>query len=278
MKFVRFRHQNQIWIGSLGTPSNPQDTATISGCSPNPLLTQLDPQAKPLPSEKSVAVADVQLLAPVTGSRKIVCVGRNYAAHAQEMGSEVKELPVIFNKFPTAIANPSDDILLPSISEQVDYEAELVVVIGKPGKNIPRENAWQHVLGFCCGNDVSARDWQKGRPGGQWLLGKTFDGFAPIGPWLVTPDEVDPENLDIQLRLNGQQMQMSNTKKLIFPIDFLISHISKFCTLETADLLFTGTPEGVGAGRTPPVFLRHGDVTEVEIAGIGTLNNRFTQN
>ena len=223
--------------------------------------------------EPTVKLQEVELLAPVPNPQKIICVGKNYAQHAREMGSEPPELPVIFNKFPTALNHPGAAILLPEISKQVDYEAELVVVIGTGGKNIPRAEAFGHIAGFCCGNDISARDWQKGKPGGQWLLGKTFDGFAPIGPWLVTPDEVDFENLDIQLRLNGQVMQESNTKHLIFPVDFLISHISQFFELVPGDLLFTGTPAGVGAGRKPPLFLNADDEIEVEITGLGVLKN-----
>ena len=137
-----------------------------------------------------IALPDVALLAPVVAPRKIICVGRNYAQHAAEMGSQVGDIPVIFNKLSNALANPDEDIQIPSISQAVDYEAELVVVIGREGKNIPQDQAMDYVFGYCCGNDVSARDWQKGKPGGQWLLGKSFDSFAPIGPWIVTKDQV----------------------------------------------------------------------------------------
>lgn len=222
---------------------------------------------------ETVKLSEVELLSPVPNPQKIICVGKNYADHAREMGDEPPELPVIFNKFPTALNHPGGTIALPEISDAVDFEAELVVVIGTGGKEIPRANALAHIAGFCCGNDISARDWQKGKPGGQWLLGKSFDGFAPIGPWLVTPDEVDFENLAIELRLNGNIMQQSNTSHLIFPVDFLIAHISKFFELVPGDLLFTGTPAGVGAGRTPPLFLKTGDELAVEISGLGVLEN-----
>jgi len=149
------------------------------------------------------------------------------------------------------------------------------VVICREGRHIPREKAHDHVFGYCCGNDISARDWQKGRPGGQWLLGKSFDDFAPLGPWIVTRDQIDYRALDIKLHLNGKEMQSANTSQLIFNVDYLISHLSKFCTLKPGDLLFTGTPAGVGAGRVPPVFLKPGDITEVEITGLGTLTNSF---
>jgi len=210
--------------------------------------------------ESSAMLDELELLAPVPNPQKIICVGKNYADHAREMGGEPPELPVIFNKFPSALNHPGGTIHLPAISNSVDFEAEMVVVIGTRGKQIARENALDHVAGYCCGNDISARDWQKGKPGGQWLLGKTFDGFAPIGPWLATPDEVDFANLNVELRL-------------IFTVEFLISHISKFFELLPGDLLFTGTPAGVGAGRTPPVFLKNGDEIEVEISGLGVLKN-----
>ncbi len=222
----------------------------------------------------SVIHQSSQLKAPIADPGKIICIGKNYARHAQEMGGEPPSIPVVFSKFNTAIAAPDSNIVLPAISQKVDYEAELVVVVGKSGRNIDRADAMSHVFGYCCGNDISARDWQKEKPGGQWLLGKTFDGFAPLGPCIVTADEIsEPHNLEISLRLNGETMQHSNTSHMIFRIDFLISHLSQFVTLEPGDLIFTGTPEGVGAGRTPPVFLKSGDQLEVEIEGIGTLRN-----
>lgn len=214
------------------------------------------------------------LTAPLPDPSKVLCIGLNYRDHALESGSPIPSEPVVFSKFSQAVIGPEAAIILPRVAHQVDYEAELVVVIGKSGKNIRRESAWQYVAGYTVGNDVSARDWQKGRPGGQWLLGKTPDTFAPTGPWLVTTDEIpDPHALRIQLRLNGQTMQNSSTRELIFGIDQLISHISQLVTLQPGDLIFTGTPPGVGAARTPPVFLKAGDVIEVEIEGVGLLRN-----
>ena len=221
-----------------------------------------------------VELAAVQVQAPIVDPQKVICIGTNYADHAREMGGEPPEIPVVFNVFPSAIIGPNEAIRLPSISEKVDFEAELVVVIGKHAKNVSRQSAMDHVFGYCCGNDISARDWQKGKPGGQWLLGKSFDTFAPLGPFVATADEVvDPQNLDIRLRLNGNVMQNSNTCQLIFPVDYLISHLSKFATLCPGDLIFTGTPSGVGAGRKPPVFLKPDDHLEVEIEGLGVLAN-----
>ena len=216
----------------------------------------------------------IQLLAPVPDPEKVICIGLNYADHAAESGSPVPDEPVVFSKFPTAVCAHGDPIVLPKLSTQVDYEAELVVIVGQKGRHIARENAWEHIAGYACGHDVSARDWQLAKSGGQWLLGKSFDTFAPIGPELVTRDEIeDPGTLDIALRLNGQTMQQSNTRQLIFPVDQLVAYISGVCTLKPGDVIFTGTPPGVGFAREPRVFLQPGDVVEVEIEKIGTLRN-----
>jgi 2-keto-4-pentenoate hydratase/2-oxohepta-3-ene-1,7-dioic acid hydratase in catechol pathway len=214
------------------------------------------------------------LLPPIPNPEKVICVGVNYADHAAESGMAPPGEPVIFNKFPTTIRKSGDPIVLPALSSEVDYEAELVVVIGRGGRHIPEEHALKHVAAYCCGNDVSARDWQKGKPGGQWLLGKTFDSFAPFGPELVTADEVpDPGSLWIRLRLNGQVMQDSSTSQLIFPVEKLVSYVSGVATLSPGDLIFTGTPPGVGMARKPPVWLKPGDAVEVEIEGLGVLSN-----
>jgi len=204
----------------------------------------------------------------------MICVGLNYADHAKETGATPGDEPVIFCKFPTTLCGPHAPIELPPESQQVDFEAELVVVIGEPARRVGREQAWQHIAGYCCGNDVSARDWQKNKPGKQWLLGKSFDSFAPLGPWITTSDEIgDPHRLSIELRLNRQVMQQSNTSQLIFKIDYLLSYLSHICTLLPGDLIFTGTPSGVGMARTPPVFLKQGDVVDVAIEGLGSLRN-----
>ncbi|MCA9270149.1 MAG: fumarylacetoacetate hydrolase family protein [Planctomycetales bacterium] len=234
----------------------------------------LEQAAAALADAPRVPLDSVRLLAPIPDPQKVICVGLNYADHAAETKAVVADEPVIFSKFPTTICAAGDVIRLPQVGAQVDYEAELVVVIGTAGKNIARENAMRHVAGYCCGHDVSARDWQKGKPGGQWTLGKGFDTFAPLGPALVTADEIaDPHNLHIQLRLNGQTMQDSNTPQLICKIDYLVSYLSRVCTLLPGDLIYTGTPSGVGMARTPKVFLKHGDGVEVEIEPVGLLKN-----
>ncbi len=214
-----------------------------------------------------------RLMAPVGNPDKVLCIGLNYRDHAIETNSPIPGEPVVFNKFSQSVIGPDEPVVLPKVAHEVDYEAELVVVIGTRGKNISRQNAFSHVAGYTCGNDVSARDWQKGRPGGQWLLGKTPDTFAPTGPYLVTSDEVDPHNIRIGLRLNGETMQNSTTKELIFGIDELIAHVSQLVTLQPGDLIFTGTPPGVGVARNPAVYLKPGDRMEVEIEDVGVLVN-----
>jgi 2-keto-4-pentenoate hydratase/2-oxohepta-3-ene-1,7-dioic acid hydratase in catechol pathway len=217
---------------------------------------------------------DGQLAAPIPRPDKVICIGLNYRDHAIESGMDIPGEPVCFSKFSHTVIGPEAAIRLPAVAQQVDYEAELVVVIGRRCKNVSESNARQFVAGYMNGHDVSARDWQIGKPGGQWLLGKTADTFAPIGPYLVTADEVaDPHSLAIQLRLNGETMQDSNTREFIFNVDQLIAYLSQLITLEPGDLIFTGTPPGVGMAMQPPVFLKAGDRVDVEIEGLGVLSN-----
>jgi len=216
----------------------------------------------------------VRLLAPIPDPQKVICVGLNYADHARESGENPPPEPVIFNKFPTAVIAHEDPIPLPSESQEVDYEAELVVVIGRRARRVAVADALACVGGYCVGNDVSARDWQRTKPARQWLLGKSFDGFAPFGPALVTPDEVgDPGRLRIACRLNGQTVQDSTTEQLIFSVPELVAYVSQVCTLLPGDVIFTGTPPGVGFARKPPLFLKPGDIVEVEIERVGLLRN-----
>ncbi len=215
------------------------------------------------------------LLPPVPPPEKVICIGLNYRDHAIETGANIPTEPVVFGKFNTAIIGHGDAIRLPRIAHEVDYEAELVVVIGKTAKHVSKASAGEHVFGYTCGHDVSARDWQKGRPGGQWLLGKSFDTFAPLGPSLVTTAELpDPGNLRVRMYVNGEVVQESTTAQLIFDIPTLIAHLSSIMTLHPGDVIFTGTPPGVGAARNPPVFLQPGDICSVEIEGVGMLTNR----
>jgi len=204
---------------------------------------------------------------------KIICIGLNYRDHVLETGATVPERPVVFNKTANALVRDGEPIRLPAVSQRVDYEAELVAVIGKTAKNVAEAEALDYVAGYACGNDVSAREWQREAPAGQWLLAKSFDTFAPLGPVVAAEQVGDPGNLGIELRLNGVTMQKSNTNQLIFPVPKLIAYVSQVMTLEPGDVIYTGTPGGVGDGRTPPVYLKPGDLVEVEIEKIGVLRN-----
>ena len=216
-----------------------------------------------------------KLLAPVQPS-SIICIGLNYRRHAQETGAKIPEFPVVFFKGINTLQHPGDPIFLPTFmkSDEVDYECELAVVIGRAGKNIPRAQALDHVLGYTCCNDVSARDWQIKRGGGQWSRGKTFDTFSPLGPVLVTPDEIpNPNDLKIRTVLNDEVMQDWNTNDMIFDVPALIEFLSGSTTLLPGTVILTGTPHGVGMAQKPPRWLRAGDNVTIEIEKIGALHN-----
>lgn len=212
----------------------------------------------------------------VTNPNKIICVGLNYRKHAEETNSPIPQYPILFNKFNNTLAGHMDDIPLPKVSKEVDYEAELVIVIGKKAKYVSREEALDHVFGYCAVNDLSARDLQLRTP--QWLLGKSCDGFSPLGPYLVTADEVgDPNNLQIKAIVNGEVRQNSNTSDMIFKCDEIVSYISQHMTLVPGDIILTGTPEGVVMGypKEKQVYLQDGDVVTIEIEKLGSLTNRM---
>jgi 2,4-diketo-3-deoxy-L-fuconate hydrolase len=231
-------------------------------------LRALDPET--LPAIKSKP----RLGAPVGCVGKIVCVGLNYADHAAESGQPVPEQPVIFMKATSAIAGAFDDVVIPPGSEKTDWEVELGVVIGDTARNVPREAALAHVAGYLIVNDVSERAFQFDH-GGQWVKGKSCDTFAPLGPWLATRDEIpDPQALSMWLDVNGHRYQDGSTRTMIFDVATLVSHISRYMTLEPGDLISTGTPPGVGLGQKPPVYLKPGDVMELGIAGLGTQRQR----
>uniref|UniRef100_A0A8C8S0N6 Fumarylacetoacetase-like C-terminal domain-containing protein n=1 Tax=Pelusios castaneus TaxID=367368 RepID=A0A8C8S0N6_9SAUR len=219
--------------------------------------------------------SEVTLLAPITNPQKVICVGLNYADRCQELNMKVPKEPVIFSKFTSTIIGPYDEIVHPPESNEVDWEAELAFVIGKKGKHIKESAAMDHVVGFTVAHDVTARDWQLKRNGQQWLLGKTFDTFCPMGPAIVTKDSVsDPHNLGIRCRVNGKLVQDSRTNQMMFKIHTLIAWISQIVTLYPGDVVLTGTPPGSGAFQKPPVFLKRGDVVECEIDELGTIRNK----
>ena len=217
--------------------------------------------------------SDVRLHAPITRPQKLIGVGLNYKDHVEEIKAETPKQPLLFGMYANAITGPEEAIIVPPVSRQVDYEAELGVVIGRRARQVHVEAALEYVAGYTIINDVSARDLQFSD--GQWLRAKSFDTFAPIGPYLVTRNTLrDGDGLDIELRLNGKTMQKSNTRNLIFKVPELVSYISKVMTLEVGDVIATGTPGGVGFGRNPQVFMKPGDIVEIEIEGIGQLRNR----
>ena len=225
-----------------------------------------------LPRGAVLPLGDLVLGPPVPRPGKLICVGLNYKDHAAESNMAVPKSPVTFSKYVTSVVGPGTPIRLPAVSSQVDYEAELAVVIGRRAKHVSVEAAWDHVLGYTNLNDVSARDLQFAD--GQWQRGKSCDTFAPMGPAIVTRDAAgDPHKLRIQLRLNGTTLQDSSTEQLIFGIDHVVSFLSQTVTLEPGDVIATGTPPGVGFARKPPVFLKPGDVVEVEVEGLGVLVN-----
>jgi len=216
--------------------------------------------------------SEVTIGPPVPRPGKIICIGLNYRNHAIESGMEIPKSPIIFSKFVTCVVAPNDPIFLPIGSKKVDYEAEFAVVIGRKAKNVKLEDAMNYVFGYTNFNDVSARDMQFAD--GQWQRGKSCDTFAPFGEFVVTKDEIaDPHDLRIQFRLNGETLQDSNTSELIFRIPELIEFLSRSITLEPGDIIATGTPPGVGFARKPPIFLKEGDIAEVEIEGLGVLTN-----
>ncbi len=224
-------------------------------------------------TEVGAPLDQVVLKAPITNPNKVIGIGLNYRDHAEESNLPLPQEPVIFGKYANSVIGPDENILLPvGLTDKVDYEAELAVVIGRRAYNISEEEVLDYIAGYTNLNDVSARDLQM--RDGQWMKGKCLDTFAPMGPWLVTKDEIqNPENLKIELRLNGKTMQSSSTRHLIFGVAHLVSFLSKLMTLDPGDVIATGTPAGVGFVRKPPVFLRPGDIVEVEIEGLGVLRN-----
>ncbi|HZS53403.1 MAG TPA: fumarylacetoacetate hydrolase family protein [Bryobacteraceae bacterium] len=279
MRFVTFEAGGQVKPGVISDVDTVLDLSTIGYST---LLQFIE--AGPDALEKAAAFADqspasarhklsdVKLHAPIPRPRKLICVGLNYRDHAAETGAQIPSVPTIFNKFATAVIGPGDNIVLPRVSKAPDYEAEFAFVIGRGGRHIAAEEWRNHVFGYTIVNDVSGRDYQ--RATSQWLMGKTFDTFAPMGPWIVTADEIaDPHSLDIQIAVNGEILQNSNTRELIFKIPDLITFLSSVFTLEPGDVVSTGTPAGVGFVRKPPRFLRAGDDVVVKIPAIGELRN-----
>ena len=219
------------------------------------------------------SVNDVQVEAPVPNPGKIICVGHNYREHILEMGREIPEFPVVFAKFANTVVGPEDDIPFFPISERLDYEAEMAFVIGKRARNVSQEDALDYVAGYTIVNDITYRDLQRRTI--QWLQGKTVEGSAPMGPWLITTDELtDPSGLAVMLTVNGEERQHTNTANLVFSVQYLVEFLSNLVTLEPGDVILTGTPGGVGVAMDPPTFLKDGDVVSISIEKIGSLENK----
>jgi len=271
MKLLRYGPQGQEKPGLLDANGQIRDLSErindIDGnaLAPNRLaaLADADPDSLPL------VEGNPRLGAPVSGIGKIIAIGLNYADHAEETGNPIPEEPVVFTKQITCLSGPNDPVVLPKGSENTDWEVELAVVIGSRAQYVEESDAAQHVAGYAIMNDVSERHYQIER-GGQWTKGKSFDTFGPLGPWLVTADEItDPQNLNMWLDVNGERRQTGSTTTMIFPVTTVISYLSRFMTLVPGDVITTGTPPGVGAGFKPPIFLKASDVMTLGIEGLG---------
>ena len=285
MKLVTFVHDHQTRLGALKTTAVGEMVVDLNKADPGlptGMIAFLEGGSKThalaakavaaAPAGATLPLGSVVLKAPIPRPGKIMCIGLNYRDHAAESHMALPDYPVLFAKYNNCVIGPGEAIVLPKISSEPDYEAELAVVIGRRAKHVAAADALSYVGGYTCCNDVSARDLQFRTS--QWTIGKTPDTFAPMGPALVTADEIpDPQTLDIKLSIGGEVLQSSNTRHLIFTVADLIAYLSAVITLEPGDIISTGTPSGVGAGRTPKRWLKPGEVVRIEIAGIGVLEN-----
>lgn len=285
MKLVTFVHNGQTRLGALQSGAAGESVVDLNRADPTLPANMLDFLAagegalvlarRALANAPAAAVlprADVTLKAPIPRPGKIICIGLNYRDHAAESNQTIPQYPTVFAKYANTVVGPGEAIVLPKITEKIDYEAEFAFVIGRTARNVAAADALKYVAGYVAFNDVSARAYQMRTS--QWTVGKTFDTFGPMGPALVTSDEIpDPHDLDIQLSIDGEVLQSSNTRNLIFSVNELIEDLTSYMTLEPGDLVSTGTPSGVGGARTPQRWLRAGEVVRVEIARIGVLEN-----
>jgi acylpyruvate hydrolase len=268
MAYATYIHQGQSRVGEVrGTRLIPLSGITELGAVTTPEVLASAAREE----SASVAISDVTLRPVVPNPSKVVCVGLNYRDHVLETKRELPSYPVMFPKYASSLLGAHDDIVLPQESEQVDYEGEMAIVIGRPGRRIAEADALNHVLGYTVANDVTMRDFQYKTH--QWMQGKAWDASTPVGPYLVAPDEIDINHAGIRTVLNGEKMQESDLSQLIFTVPILIAAISTFATLQPGDLILTGTPGGVGYRRDPQVFLTDGDRISVEIDGIGAVSN-----
>jgi len=272
MKIVRFGAKGSEKPGLVDADGKIRDlsahVADITGETLAPAsiakLRAIDPKSLPLAPE------GLRLGAPVARSWSFIAVGLNYADHAKETGQEIPSEPILFNKLGNSVSGPYDDVIYPKGADRMDWECEIAFVVGTRARYVEEKDALAHIAGYCICNDVSERRFQMKR-NGQWMKGKSAETFGPLGPWLVTTDEItDPSNLQMELRVNGEVRQKGSTSTMIFSIPFLVAYITQFCVLEPGDVVTTGTPPGVGSGMKPPQYLNAGDVMELSIEGLGS--------
>ena len=277
MKLLRYGPQGQEKPGILDADGHIRDLSAHVADLSGQVLTDLDRLKSIDPASLPKVDGNPRLGPCVTGTGKFICIGLNYADHAAESGLQVPPEPVIFMKATSAICGPNDPILIPRTSQKTDWEVELGVVIGKPGKYLTEAEALSHVAGYCVINDVSERAFQTERAG-QWTKGKSCDNFGQTGPWLVTPDEVpDPQALSMWLKVNGQTMQNGSTRTMVYGVAHIVAYLSQFFTLHPGDIISTGTPPGVGMGMKPQRFLKPGDTVELGIEGLGSQKQTCVQ-
>jgi len=277
MKLLRFGSPGKEKPGLLDDSGTLRDLSGLVGdISEENLLPENLEKLRNTDTSSLPEVNDEPRLGPCIGKiGKFICIGLNYSDHAEETGGTVPPEPIIFAKFNSAICGPNDDVVIPRNSTKTDWEVELGVVIGKPAKYVDQQNALDHVAGYCVINDVSEREFQIKRSG-QWVKGKSCDTFGPTGPWLVTPDEVgDPQDLDLWLEVDGKRFQDGNTKTMVYGVEYLIHYLSQFFSLNTGDVISTGTPPGVGMGQKPePIYLRPGQSMHLGVENLGTQTQR----
>lgn len=288
MRFVQFEEGGRRRLGvERETNGDVVDLSKADPTLPTDMRGFLDGGQKMLLAAKSAVDSghpstilprqNVKIVAPIYNPDKVLCIGMNYKDHCEEQNAPIPTEPVIFNKFPSCIIGPTDDLIYPEETEQLDWEVELTIVIGREAKKVKEADAKNYVFGFTVAHDVSARDWQlsKGKNGGQWAIGKAMDGFCPLGPAIVMKEDlVDPHNLGLRCLVNGTAKQDSSTNQMIFQTASLVAFVSRFMTLKPGDLILTGTPPGVGVFRKPPEFLKKGDVVVCEIDQIGRIENK----
>jgi 2-keto-4-pentenoate hydratase/2-oxohepta-3-ene-1,7-dioic acid hydratase in catechol pathway len=274
MKLVSFTHARATRAGVFTESGDIADVGVpmIDLLTAGTLIERAD---KALTGGEVIPASEVVIEAPVPRPPKVLAIGLNYRDHAEESGQPIPQRPVVFAKMPTCITGPGQPVYMPRVSRAVDWEAELCFVVGKRARYVKAADAAEYIAGYCIGNDVSVRDWQFHSP--TWMMGKSFDTHGPIGPWLVTPDAVDIDNLEVRLWVNGELKQKSSASQLIFGVGEIIEYLSAGFTLEPGDVVFTGTPAGVGGARKPSEFLKAGDVVRVEITGLGALENSVVE-